>query len=223
MTTWKKFGQKEELSESDYAKLAAGTTKIPAGHHKGVTLAGISPVDSDEYLAIDAIWENEDGLTFQQRIFLTSNVWEEGKRTDRISYSKTYIQFGLSIAGDVVLNRKFFVDLVPDNPSLLSAIVGTKANITIGLPKKGFTIKNLGDNKLVVADIETGEVQDDIGEMGDFKKLQDAAKENGLNIAFNQVLANKANNDYAADNQEQLKLAMDDAAKPVVKVASESF
>ena len=228
MTTWKKFGQKEELSESQYAQLAAGTTKLEAGTHKGVTVEGISPVDSEDYDAIDVIWGNEDGLTFQQRIFLTSAVYEDNVKTDKVTYSKTYIQFGLSLAGDIVLNREFFVDLVPNNPSLLAATVGCKANITIGLPKKGFTIKNLGDSKLVVADLETGEIADDImKEDGtnytDFQEIMDAAKEVGLKIAFNRVMINKSGKDYTASNQAQLKLAIADVAAPVVKGVSNSF
>lgn len=223
MTAWKKFGQKEELSESDYAKMAAGSTKLEAGTHKGVTVAGISPVDSEAYNAIDVIWENDDGLTFQQRIFLTSNVYEDGQKTDKITYSKAYIQFGLSLAGDIVLNREFFVDQVPNNPSLLAQTVGCKANITIGLPKKGFTIKNLGDSKLVVADLETGEVEEDIGEFSDFQEILDAAKEVGVKLAFNRVLANKSNKEFMADNQSQLKLALSDASQPKVKNVSNSF
>lgn len=223
MTAWKKFGQKEELSDSDYAKMAAGSTKLEVGSHKGVTVEGISPVDSDDYDAIDVIWGNEDGLTFQQRIFLTAAVYEDGKKTDETTYSKAFIQFGLSLAGDIVLNREFFVNAVPNNPSLLAQTVGCKANIVIGLPKKGFTIKNLGDNKLVVADLETGEIEEDIGEFSDFQEIMEAAKEVGLKIAFNRVLINKSNKEHVTANQSQLKLALSDAEKPVVKAASNSF
>lgn len=228
MTAWQKFGQKEELSESAFAKAVEGGSKMGAGTHKGVAVAGISPVDSDDYQAIDVIWENEDGQTFQQRIFLTANVWEDGEQTDRVSYSKAYIQFGHSLSGDLVLSRDFFTGIVPYNPGLLAATVGCRANITIGLPKKGFTIKNIGDDKLVVVDIETDEVQEDIMDDAgqhytDFKEITDAAKENNLKIAFNRCLATKVNKEYMADNQAQLKLAMEDAKAPAVKEVSNAF
>jgi hypothetical protein len=211
--SFKQFAVKQKLTDSSYNQKVSGTNRMGAGVHEGVTLASVNPVESSDYHAYDLVWENSQGETFNDRIFVTGFSRDaEGNQTQEREITSAFVKLGLALSGgDHTINQKFFLDTESGayiDPELLKNAISCKATIVIGLPKSGLTVKNR-DQKLVLVDIETNETDEDFGQFDDFSELTEKAKEEGIKLAYNRVKTYKVFRDEAEANKHKISSAIE--------------
>lgn len=220
-----KFRVKQETTDSSYNTKVAGGSGMKSGKHEGVTLSAVTPVESDKYHAYDLIWENKEGETFKERHFVTYETRDsEGRVTGDRDISDAFVKLGVALCGgDNLLNQQYFLEERNGayiNADRMKAAIGTKVTLIIGLPKKGFTVKNT-DSGMVIVDIESGEPVEGFETFAEFSDIKEFAKEQKIKLAYNQVRAHRTFKDAAATNRQQIQAVLDASApKGKIKAAT---
>lgn len=204
MSEWTKISVKKEHVATAYAEAVSQSRVFNEGVHSACTIVSVAPIK--DYPGIDVEWENVEGARKRQRIFATSKAFD----SDDVIFSKPYIWFAKAVCGDdMELYQEFFLVLAQTTPAILNNLKGIKANIRIGWPKKGITIKrNEGNSSLSFFDLEFNTVLEEHGAHPTFESCRDYAKEHGIRLRFQEVLAVYTNKDHNDANRERLRDAI---------------
>lgn len=220
MSEWTKLNIKKENLETAYSEVVARSKRLTNGLHTNVRIVSVSPIPGHAGVIVD--WQNDEGQGITQYIFSGYN----DRDTDDVKIAPLYIHFARALSGtDFEIYQKFFLTAYQECPEVLNNVKGLYANIRVGMPKKGVTIRKNGEQYQLVQ-IETGEVlthlqEESGGLFATYTEARDTAKENGIRVQYNCVLATFPSSEKMGENRKQLRDAYEEycnsAATPISK------
>lgn len=169
---------------------------MPVGVHE-VTVTTAEFEMGDYGPQIIVTFANEKGQTIKDYINLIAQNREEKKETGIRPHYK-YLMFGQSLISDPISRLLLLQKLIPSNPNAIDCTKNTKLKVTVEEPTKGYTIKDVNGQK-VILDIANNEyVGDEAYETFDAAKA--AAETMGLKRGYNKVTKFQAVSQEVQDN-----------------------
>ncbi len=193
---------------SSFNEPVSGTKFFAVGTHK----AKIADAEMKDYGYGENVlitWEGENGETIKQFI----PFFYVDKKTKEQSISKGYIILAHSLASTIETRRQYFLKMVSDDNTILSALKGLQANIVIAQGKKGVDIvAEPVSGGFNVIDVATKEKLLDPTFLS-YADASQAAKDAGLKRAYNEITTIRNSKEEVLANEKLLRIVIETAEK----------
>lgn len=191
--------------EPDVFNEPIGNTYLPVGKHN-VRVTSAEIVNGQYGLQLKLQYANDQNHTANSMFNL---IAKPDPAKPGVFPHFMYLSFGQAAFSDPVIRAKLLMNVLPSNTALAADLKGLQLTIEITPPTKGYTVKDVGDRK-VIYDVATNEIIGDES-FESFEAAKAKAEALGLKRGYSNVNKLTATSDAARQANDVIGKALIDS------------